>query len=77
LQASALAAVYIGMRGSDGAGGGSGREVETRLAYAPERLPLYGALGYRFEQFTVDDATETRAEEISGVVAILGIRLRR
>jgi len=59
------AAVYLGVTG---AGGGSGREGETRLTFAPqctgsmEQRPsslsgrlcgrIFGLLGYRFEQFT-------------------------
>jgi len=39
-------------------------------------IPLYVALGYRFEHFTVDDATGTRQEEMSGLILVAGVRLK-
>jgi hypothetical protein len=76
LRASVLAAIYVGVSGSDDSGGGSGGEAETRLTYAPDRLPLYASLGYRFERFTVSDESEIRAEELSGIVFTIGVLLR-
>ncbi len=76
LHASVSAAVYLGVSASHNTGNGSGRDLETRLTYTASSLPLYAALGYRFERFTVDDATDTRPDEMSGVMLVVGVRLR-
>ena len=76
LHASVSAAVYLGVSASHNTGNGSGRDLETRLTYTASSLPLYAALGYRFERFTADDATDTRPEEMSGVVLVVGARLK-
>lgn len=70
-------AYYSPLSGGDGTGRGSGREAETRLVFLPARLPLYLALGYRHERFTVSSTLDTRPEEVSGVVLAMGVRLGR
>jgi hypothetical protein len=74
MSAEFLIAYYAGLGGDDGSGRGSGREAETRLVYAPGRLPVYAALGYRHERFTVSSTLETRPEEVSGIVFAAGVR---
>ncbi len=76
LDASVSAAVYLGVTGSHDTGKGSGRDLETRLTYTSSSLPLYVALGYRFERFIADDAGEARPEEMTGLVVVAGVRLR-
>lgn len=69
-------AFYVGVDGGS-VGGGSGREVESRLTYTPARVPLYVGVGYRYEHFTVRDPAVDRPEEISGLLFTAGVRLRR
>ena len=76
LDASVSAAVYLGVAGSHDTGKGSGRDLETRLTYTSSSLPLYVALGYRFERFVADDAGGARPEEMTGLVVVAGVRLR-
>jgi hypothetical protein len=75
LVASASASVYLGVSGSYDSGGGGGREAETRLTYTPHAIPVYVALGYRIERFTVEDPLEQRPEELSGILLAVGVRL--
>lgn len=70
-------AYYVGVDGGSSGGGGSGREVETRLTYGPPRLPLYLGVGYRFEAFTVQDPAAERPEEVGGLLFTAGVRVRR
>jgi hypothetical protein len=76
LDASVSAAVYLGVSGSHDTGKGSGRDLETRLTYTATVIPLYFGLGYRLERFIAADASESRPEEMSGVVVVAGVRLR-
>jgi hypothetical protein len=75
LRASLAAATYLGVSSSHDTGGGSGGEAETRLTYQFPSWPLYAALGYRIERFTVEDTVYTRPEETSGVLIAVGVRL--
>jgi hypothetical protein len=75
LSAQLLIAYYTGLGGDDVEGRASGREAETRLLYKPRWLPIYAALGYRHERFTVLSAADTRPEEVSGIVMAAGVRL--
>lgn len=54
--------------------GGSGTIVETRLAYAPSRLPLSIAVGYRAASFSSEAATGTRPEGVTGPLLAIGVR---
>jgi len=76
ISASVAAAVYLGVSGSHDTGKGSGRDLETRVSYTSSLIPLYVALGYRIERFIADDASETRPEEMSGLVLVAGVRVR-
>ena len=76
LHASVAVAFYLGVNESQHLGSGSGRDLETRLTFTPASLPLYAALGYRFERFTADYGTDSRPEEISGLVMVVGARVR-
>ena len=73
LHAGVVLGLYSGVSGAGVTGKGNGKEAETSLTYAPERLPLYLTLGYRREQFTFAAAPE----ELSGIVVGGGIRLGR
>jgi len=77
LHAGVALALYTGVSGAGGAGKGNGKEAETSLTYAPERLPLYLMFGYRREQFTATAASGDRPEELSGIVVGGGVRLGR
>lgn len=53
-----------------------GGDAETQLMYAlPHGLPLYVALGYRFERLDNGGNTFTDPEELSGVILMGGLRL--
>ena len=65
------AAVSVGFDIGLGEGNGGGREIETRLIYRPDRLPLWFAVGYGMERFTADGSPET----VAGVVLASGVRL--
>jgi hypothetical protein len=66
-------ALYAGLSG--GADGGtSGRQADTRLVYAPARLPLYVAIGYRAERFTVRDPSDARPEAVNDFLFAVGAR---
>lgn len=77
LHAGVAVGLYTGVSGAGGAGKGNGKEAETFLIYAPDRLPLYLTLGYRREQFTATAASGDRPEELSGIIVGGGIRLGR
>lgn len=69
-------AVYAGLGGGP-EGGASGREAESRLVYTPARLPLYLAIGYRAERFTVPGLSDARPEQTGGLVLAAGARIPR
>lgn len=69
--------IYTGVSGAGGTGKGNGKEAETTLTYAPDRLPLYLTLGYRREQFTATGGSGDRPEELSGILFGGGVRLGR
>jgi hypothetical protein len=73
LSAEFMVAYYAGLGGS-GDGGGSGREAETRLVYTPNQLPIYAALGYRYQRFSVASIPGGQPEELSGVIIAAGVR---
>jgi hypothetical protein len=66
LQAGATAGLNLGL----GDGNGGGREIETRLTWAPTHLPLWFAIGYGVERFTADERPET----VAAVVLASGVR---
>lgn len=67
--------VYTGVSQAEGTGDGSGKVFETGIVYAPRRAPVYLRVGYRFEQFTANTASEVRPEEIAGIVVAGGVRI--
>jgi len=77
LSAQFLVAYYAGLAGDDQRGRDSGREAETRLVYTPARLPIYAALGYRHERFTVASSQDVRPEVMGGIVVAAGVRFGR
>jgi hypothetical protein len=73
LSANISAFLYAGVTGAESTG--SGHELETRLTYATSRMPVLFSIGYRFEQFTVDDPLDSRPEEVGSIVFAAGVRL--
>ncbi len=67
------ATVYTGVSGPSSSG--SGKEFSTRLSYSLPQAPFYLAIGYRFEQFTVEDSADVRPEEVSGILIAAGVRI--
>ncbi len=73
LSANVSAFLYAGVTGAESTG--SGHELETRLTYATSRMPVFFSIGYRFEQFTVDDPLDSRPEEVGSILFAAGVRL--